>query len=153
MFDVYLAYNYLLQNSVKAPAAEAVTATLTVPLKYHHNISQQGTFFRNLRNIGVTVDHSAFPQKAATSPQPPSGDAATARIDEPEEDSGIQWYTVPNYQDAEEGDSTWTVKGKDQAGVDRAVKQIEEAIKQAERATSVGFLILPDRSSFPRELM
>ena len=95
------------------------------------------------------------PSKPAVPPQPASqADAATAaRIDDPDADAGatdVQWQVVPNYQDAEEGESVWTLKARDQAGLDRALKLIQEGIEHAEKMTHVGFLTLPDRSMFPR---
>ena len=120
-----------------------------MPLKYHHAISQQGQFFRQLRNNGVQVEQSAHPQKSAVPTHPPS--AVGARIDdETESTPSAEWVVVPNYQDAEDGDSTWTLKAKSQAELDRARKVITEAIQQAASMSHVGFLTMPDRTLFPR---
>lgn len=138
-------------KTARAPPAEQVTTTVTVPLKYHHVISQQGNFFRQLRTFGVNVDQSALPQKSAVPLSPPTEAGSAARIDDEEtEVGGIEWKVVPNYQTAEEGDSTWTLRARDQAGLDRAQKLIAEAVEGAEKMSSVGFLTLPDRSFFPR---
>jgi len=89
-------------------------------------------------------------------PSRPSGSsspALAARVDDAESTATTteeQWEIVENYKDAEEGDSTWTLKGRDQAGIDKAKSAIQEAIDKATAATHVGFLTLPDRSSFPR---
>ena len=144
-----------VQSQIKPPAPEGVTGTVTVPLKYHYAVSQQGNLFRQLRSFGVHVEQSVQPSKPAVPPQPASqADAATAaRIDDPDADAGateVQWQVVPNYQDAEEGESVWTLKARDQAGLDRALKLIQEGIEHAEKMTHVGFLTLPDRSMFPR---
>ncbi|KAJ7647072.1 hypothetical protein FB45DRAFT_892251 [Roridomyces roridus] len=140
-----------LKDSVKPAAVEGPSSTVTVPVKFHHVISQQGGFFRSLRAYGVQVDHSALPQKSAVPLQPtPAEGNGSARIDEPEEEPPFKWEVTANYQDAEQGDSTWTLKAKDQAGLDRAQKQLKEAIEHAERMSHVGFLTLPDRSTFPR---
>ena len=69
---------------------------------------------------------------------------------EEEQAPAYQWEVTTNYQDAEEGDSVWTLKARDQEGLDRAKAAVEEAIKAAERMSHVGFLTLPDRSVFPR---
>lgn len=130
-----------------------MTATVSVPLKYHHAISQQGSFFRTLRSFGVQVDQSAHPQKSAVPPRPaPSAEAASARIDDAEDDAAIetQWQVQANYLDAEEGDSQWTLKARDQAGLERAQKAVQDAIDGAASMSHVGFLTLPDRSTFPR---
>ncbi|KAI5121582.1 hypothetical protein M0805_000761 [Coniferiporia weirii] len=141
-----------LTASIKAPAPEAVTDTVSVPLKYHHFISQQGNFFRTLRSFGVNVEQSATPSKFALPARPQSEDAASARIDDADETAsrGIEWQVVPYYQDAEEGDSVWTLKARDDAGMEKAKKLIAEAIQQAEGSSLVGFLTLPDRAAFPR---
>jgi hypothetical protein len=97
----------------------------------------------------VQVEQSAQPQKFAVPPQPPANGSA-ARIDEADEAPAVKWEITANYQDAEEGESTWTLKAKDQAGLDRAAKQVKDAIEHAERMSHVGFLTLPDRTMFPR---
>lgn len=126
---------------------------MIVPLKYHHVISQQGNFFRTLRSFGVQVDQSAHPQKSAVPARPtPEAEAVTARIDDAQ-DSGVadvQWQVSENYQDAEEGDSEWILKARDEAGLERAQGLIKEAVEHAENMSHVGFLTLPDRSTFPR---
>ncbi|KAF7321750.1 hypothetical protein MKEN_00696700 [Mycena kentingensis (nom. inval.)] len=140
-----------LKGQVKAPVTDGPSTTITVPLKYHHVISQQGSFFRGLRSYGVQVDQSAQPKKSAVPPQPAANGNGTARIDEAEDESaGVKWEITLNYQDAEEGDSVWTLKAKDQAGLERAEKSIKDAIEHAERMSHVGFLTLPDRNLFPR---
>ncbi|KAF8844641.1 hypothetical protein BDN67DRAFT_962561 [Paxillus ammoniavirescens] len=136
----------------RAPTpVEMLTAVVSVPLKYHHAISQQGSFFRNLRSYGVQVDQSAQPQKSAVPMPPLEGCTSTARIDDTAEDSHeVDWQIIPNYQDAEEGDSEWTLRAKDATGIERAQDDIKAAIEQAEAMTHVGFLTLADRSAFPR---
>ncbi|TRM69469.1 hypothetical protein BD626DRAFT_392577 [Schizophyllum amplum] len=145
-----------LKSQVKKvpPPVEMITDTITVPLKYHHAISQQGGFFRGLRAYGVQVDQSAVPKKSAVPARPATNGAASseARIDDAadEETPAVQWEVIPNYQDAEEGDSVWTLKARDQEGLDKAKSAVEDAVKAAERMSHVGFLTMPDRSTFPR---
>lgn len=145
----------ILQSQVKPPIPEGVTASITVPLKYHHAVTQQGNIFRTLRSYGVQVEHSKLPQKAAV-PVQPSAPAAvsSARIDDAAGDDSelgeVKWQVVANYEDAEEGDSEWTLKGRDQNGLDRARKTIEDAIASSKKMTHVGFLTMPDRTLFPR---
>ena len=100
------------------------------------------------------VEQSASPKNPPV-PARPATDAvtATARIDDPEESSPsveVQWQVVANYQDAEEGDAVWTFKAPDQASLDKALNLTQDSVKHAEEMTHVGFLTLPDRSSFPR---
>ncbi|KAG2150530.1 hypothetical protein DEU56DRAFT_33581 [Suillus clintonianus] len=141
-----------LKTHVKPAAPEGVTAIVSVPLKYHHVISQQGQFFRTLRNFGVSVEQSGKPQKPAVPTAPPQNGSTTARIDDAEDVPSIEidWQVAENYLDAEEGDSEWTLKGSDAAGLERAQSLIQDAIAQAAAMTCVGFLSLPDRSAFPR---
>ncbi|GAB1521372.1 hypothetical protein RhiTH_004467 [Rhizoctonia solani] len=129
---------------------EQVSTTITVPLRYVHSISQQGTFFRSLRQVGVQVDQSQQPSKAASTPRPPPPSGGATRIDEEPAEEAVQWQVVENHQDGEEGDSEWTLRGRDQAALDKAQAMIEEAIAQAQSASHVGFLTLSDRSAFPR---
>lgn len=98
----------------------------------------------------MQVEQSAYPQKSAV-PNPPLTDASSARIDDSGEDSSeSNWQVVSNYQDAEEGNSEWTLRAKDTSGLERAQSDITTAIEQAEAMTHVGFLTLADRSTFPR---
>lgn len=138
---------------MKPPAPEGVTGTVTVPLKYHHAVTQQGNFFRTLRSYHVQVEQSASPKGAAVPPRPAqNGGDSVARIDDPTDGAVVeaQWQVVPNYQDAEEGEAVWTFKAQDQAALDKAVELTHEALKHAEEMSHVGFLTLPDRSAFPR---
>ena len=130
---------------------EKITGTISVPVKYHHYITQQGHFLRNLRSMGVNVEHSVMPQRPAAPTRPPTGDTP-ARVDDEEDEAtrGVEWQVVPIYQDADEGDSEWTLTARDSEALERAKTLIIEEIKEAEKSTSVGFLTLPDRSAFPR---
>ncbi|KAH0588911.1 KH domain-containing protein [Termitomyces sp. J132] len=141
-----------LKGSIKPATPASIIDTIVVPLKYHHVISQQGNFFRTLRSFGVQVDQSRQPSKSAVPTRPPPSSAPTARIDEAEDESApkTQWEVVLNYQDVEEDDSTWTLKARDQAGLERAQNLIKEAIEHAQGMSHVGFLTLSERSVFPR---
>jgi hypothetical protein len=105
----------------------------------------------------VDAEPSAKPTQSSLPSRPSSSSSAAlaARVDDVESTAATtsteeQWEIVENYKDAEEGDSTWTLKGRDQAGIDKAKSAIQESIDKAKEATHVGFLTLPDRSSFPR---
>jgi hypothetical protein len=117
-------------------------------LKYHHFVSKQGAFFRELRAFGVQVDQSNHPSKSAIPPRPPA--ATNARIDDTEDAVEVQWEVTTNYLDSEDGVSTWTLRGKDEAALDKAKETIANAVKHAEQMSHVGFLTLPDRTHFPR---
>lgn len=99
----------------------------------------------------MQVEQSAHPQKSAVPTYPPQDATSTARIDDAEEDIlESNWQISPNYQDAEEGDSEWTLKARDAASLERAQSDVQAAIEQAEAMTHVGFLTLTDRSAFPK---
>jgi len=149
------AIEQLKSQVTNAAQSEGVSDTITVPLKYHDALTSQGAIFRTLRVFGVDAEPSAQPTKSSL-PSRPSGSstALAARVDDAESTTAStteeQWEIVENYKDAEEGDSTWTLKGRDQAGIDKAKSAIQEAIDKAKAATHVGFLTLADRTSFPR---
>ena len=95
----------------------------------------------------MQVEHSSQPQTSGVPVRP----TPEARIDDADSTLGEpEWEIVPNYQDAEDGDSTWTLRARDQAGLDKAENLIKEAIINAGRMSHVGFLTMPDRSTFPR---
>jgi hypothetical protein len=134
-----------------ATPQESITDTISVPLKYHEAVTRQGLIFRTLRSYGVEAETSAQPTKSATPSRPSNSATPTARVDDVEESvTEAQWEVVENYADAEEGESTWTLKGRDQGGIDKAKSAITQAIEKAQAATHVGFLTLSDRASFPR---
>jgi hypothetical protein len=142
----------LLQSQVtNATPQENVTDTTTVPLKYHDAVTSQGAIFRTLRLFGVEAEPSAQPTRSSLPSHPSSSTAPTARVDDAESTvTEAQWEIVENYADAEEGESTWNLRARDQASIDKAKSAIQDAIEKAKAATHVGFLTLPDRSSFPR---
>lgn len=122
---------------------------MSIPLKYVHSITSQHNLFRTLRSQGVTVDQSTIPEKPSASPRPqPSG--GSGRIDDEVEEEGVEWHIVPNYQDAEEGDSEWTLNGRDDEALEEGKKILEEAIEHAKSSSHIGYLTLSDRSVFPR---
>ncbi|KIK09901.1 hypothetical protein K443DRAFT_671215 [Laccaria amethystina LaAM-08-1] len=142
-----------LKGNIKSVSPQSITKEIAVPLKYHHVISRQGAVFRTLKSFGVQVDQSIQPQKLALPSRPPLTVTPSARIDDFEGNSAspeFEWEVIANYQDAEEGDSIWTLGARDQEGLEKAEKFIVDSIASAERMSHVGFLTLPDRSSFPR---
>jgi hypothetical protein len=142
-----------LQSQVTdATPPESITDTVTVPLKYHEAVTSQGAIFRTLRHFGVEAEISTQPTRPSLPSRPSSSTTQPARVDDVVEDTVTEahWETVENYTDAEEGDSTWNLKARDQSGMDKAKDAIRDGIEKAKTATHVGFLTLPDRSSFPR---
>lgn len=157
MIDCTYLYLYLQTSAAKAatasepraPRTPAVTTTITIPLKFHHSITTQNNLFRTLRSFGVTVEQSKIPQKPASSTHPATN-GASARIDDNQEDEGVEWHVVANYQDAEEGDSEWTLKAHDEEALEKGKSIINDALEHAKASSHVGYLTLTDRSVFPR---
>jgi len=148
------AVEQLKSQVTTATRPESVTDTFTVPLKYYDAVTSQGMIFRTLRHLGVEAEPSAHPTKPSLSSHPPNSTsqaAPAARVDDVEDTiTEAQWQVVENYVDAEEGESTWNLKARDQASIDKAKVALTDALEKAKAATHVGFLTLPDRSSFPR---
>ncbi|KAH9176394.1 hypothetical protein EDB89DRAFT_1941161 [Lactarius sanguifluus] len=145
------AIEQLKSQADNAAPQGSITDSISVPLKYHDAVTRQGSIFRTLRTYGVEAEPSTQPSRSATPSRPSNSATPAARVDDVEESvTEAQWEVVDNYTDAEEGESTWTLKGRDQGGIDRAKTSITQAIERAQAATHVGFLTLPDRSSFPR---
>ena len=127
-----------------------MTATVSVPLKYYTAVLQQGALYRSLRTLGVYIEQSVQPEKSSLPSQPPQPVDFNTRIDDIEEEPQADWQVIPNCQDAEEGDSLWTLKAKDATSLEHAETEIHSAIEQAKEKSHIGFLTLPDRSVFPR---
>jgi hypothetical protein len=141
---------------VKSPPTAAqellVEATISVPHKYHYAIIQNGNLFRTIKSFGAAVEQTGAPQKFVPKRPPPPA-TALARIDDDLDATQVpsdDWQVITNYQDADEGAASWALKGRDQESLQKAQKAIEDALKQAEQATHVGFMTLADRTVFPR---
>ncbi|XPS73217.1 hypothetical protein M3J09_005368 [Ascochyta lentis] len=133
--------------------------TVEVPRHLHHIISDNGQFFRRLRNNQkITVDHgnqqpppkpaqteAGKSRKGANGALPLITDDATSGADE------HSWEIVDNNA-VEEGTDTsatipWILRGPSE-NIPKARQQLEEAIKAASKPSSTGFLILPDPRSY-----
>ncbi|KAG1716418.1 hypothetical protein ID866_770 [Astraeus odoratus] len=139
-----------IQGRTKPSVAEDVTAVVSVPLMYYNVVLQQGGLFRTLRSFGVHVEQSVQPEKSTLPTQPPQPVNFNARIDDTDDAPQADWQVIPNFQDAEEGDSVWTLKAKDTTILEQAQNEIQAAIELAKEKSHIGFLTLPDRSVFPR---
>lgn len=124
--------------------------TVQVPKKVHHLVSENGRFFSKLRNDHqVSVDHAG--QKA-----PPKPSSANARVnggtlplitdDEEASADAHTWKVVDNVSDLE-GDIPWVLRGNTE-NVAKAKTALNNAIAQALKNTSTGYLVLPDPSTY-----
>ncbi|TIB84727.1 beta and beta-prime subunits of DNA dependent RNA-polymerase [Wallemia mellicola] len=131
-----------------------LTKVVTVPSKYYHGISDNGRFFRNLRSYGVTIEVSNIPTKEDSKIPSPSNltpPEAVSRVDVDGEDTiAHRWETYELNTSEDDNDSEWKIHGKDEGSLDKAVKAINNAVEKVKKAECVGYLLLQNRSTFPR---
>jgi len=135
--------------------------TILVPLHLHHAISDNGQFFRRLRNEHkVTVDHNG--QQLPPRPAPTEGgkgrkgaNGALPLITDDDTSSGAEekhsWEIVDN-NPLEPGTDTsatipWVLRGPADS-VPKAKQALEAAIEAASKPSCTGYLILPDPRSY-----
>ena len=146
--DVESAKSHIL-DIIKDQAGE----TLQVPLKFHHAISDNGQFFRRLRNDHkVTVDHAGQtpPARPTASARPRvNGGAALPLITDDQDSSDkFSWEVVDALaKGAEDGDIPWILQGRPE-DVLKARALLQNALEQAQQQSSVGYLILPDPRTY-----
>ena len=131
--------------------------TLQVPRRLHHSISDNGQFFRRLRNEhGVTVDHAGQhpPSKPVAVPrsQANGGAALPLITDDPSSMAGHSWEIVDNGgASTEDGEIPWILRGSSE-NVARACAVLHKAIEQAQQQqhheSSIGYLVLPDPRTY-----
>lgn len=129
---------------------EEPTETVQVPRKYHAAISNNGQFFRRLRNdLKVTVDHAGqpIPAKAKSSSARVSNGATPLITDDPEEVADAHSWNLVESTSDEEGDIPWVLKGTPE-NVEKAKEAIAKALEQAKKPSSTGYLILADPSTY-----
>ena len=128
--------------------------TFPVPRKYHQTISDNGQFFRRLRNDHkVTVDHAGHqpPKKSAALPRPQVNGSTSLPLITDDQDSidNHSWEVVDGGESAEEGDIPWILRGSPES-VAKARAMLEKAIEQAksQQSQSIGYLVLPDPKTY-----
>jgi hypothetical protein len=133
--------------------------TIEVPRYLHHVISDNGQFFRQLRNQHkITVDHAGQqpPQKpvqteagrarkGANGALPLITDDATSGADE------HSWELVDSNAPEDGADRSatipWVLRGPTDT-LPKARQRLEAAIEAASKPSSTGYLILPDPRSY-----
>jgi polyribonucleotide nucleotidyltransferase len=132
--------------------------TIEVPRHLHHVISDNGSFFRRLRNdYHVTVDHAG--QQVPPKPSPvdlrdgPNGSASLPLItDEAEVAADTHTWKVVDNAPAPNGTSQaatipWVLSGSAE-NVAKAKSALEKAIESASQQAATGYLILPDPKTY-----
>lgn len=143
--DVEKAKEHILA-SIKEQQGE----TVQVPRKYHNAISDNGGFFRKLRNDHkVTVDHAgqSTPPKAKPSAARANNGPTPLITDDPEQAAEAHSWNIVDTASTEEGDIPWVLRGNPE-NVERVKKLIATALEQAQKNTATGYLVLPDPSTY-----
>lgn len=140
------------KGHISSLVKEQEGATMQVPKKYHHAISENGQFFRRLRNDHrVTVDHAGQepPAKPQMANSGTNNSALPLITDDAESNvNGHSWTVVDNaFATGEEGDIPWVLKGNPE-NIQKAKKAVESALEQARANSTVGYLVLPDPSTY-----
>ncbi|KAI0379031.1 hypothetical protein F5Y04DRAFT_272295 [Hypomontagnella monticulosa] len=138
------------KDHITSLVKEQHAETIQVPRKYHHAISDNGQFFRRLRNDHkVTVDHAG--QTVPPKPKPSSTRANTGSLplitDDAESATDAHSWTVVDAAASDDGDIPWVLKGNPD-NVEKAKKAIAAALEQAQKTNTTGYLILPDPSTY-----
>ena len=128
--------------------------TFQVPRKYHQIVSDNGQFFRRLRNDHkVTVDHAGHqpPKRSAALPRPQVNGGTSLPLITDDQDSidNHSWELIDSGESAEEGDIPWILRGSPES-VAKARAILEKAIEQAklQQSQSIGYLVLPDPRTY-----
>lgn len=124
--------------------------TVQVPRKYHNAISDNGSFFRQIRNDHkVTVDHAGekVPAKPKTLHTRATNGAMPLITDDPEATADAHSWVIVDNASSEEGDIPWVLKGSPE-GIERVKKAIAAALEHAKKNTSTGYLTLPDPTTY-----
>ncbi|KAE8374663.1 hypothetical protein BDV26DRAFT_295793 [Aspergillus bertholletiae] len=132
--------------------------TVEVPRHLHHAISDNGSFFRRLRNdYQVTVDHAGqqIPPKPAsedTRGAVNGGSSLPLITDEPNAATDAHsWKIVENApvisDPTQPATITWVLAGN-RDNVAKAKAALEKAIANASQQSATGYLILPDPKTY-----
>lgn len=130
--------------------------TVQVPRNLHHAVSENGSFFRRLRNdYQVTVDHAGqqVPSKPALEDARGAADGAMPLItDEPSDAvEAHTWKVIDNSPEAADPSQPatipWVLSGTTE-NVSKAKAALEKALATASQQTATGYLILPDPKTY-----
>ena len=121
---------------------------MQVPRSVHHSVSDNGQFFRQLRNnhkVTVDVNRNDVPP-TPKAPATNSTGAAPLITDEADE-STHQFSTVDLADSGLDGEIPWVLRGAPD-NVEKARSLINAAIEQALKNTTIGYLSLPDPQTY-----
>ncbi|CCF33416.1 KH domain-containing protein [Colletotrichum higginsianum] len=123
--------------------------TLQVPRSLHHSISNNGQFFRQLRNNHqISVDHAgqSVPPKPSSASRS-NGSALPLITDDDDATADVHSWKVVDSAAGEDGDIAWVLRGSPE-NIEKAKAAIASAIEQARKNTHTGYLVLPDPKTY-----
>lgn len=139
--DVEKAKTHIVNTTKDKPSE-----TVQVPRNLHQAISNNGQFFRKLRNdFHVTVDHAGQtpPSKPTAAPRA-NGGPLPLITDEADEETH-SWNVVESAS-SEDGEIPWVLKGSAE-DIEKAKNAITAAMNQA-KDNVTGYLVLPDPKTY-----
>ncbi|KAI1369784.1 putative RNA binding effector protein Scp160 [Xylaria arbuscula] len=138
------------KEHISSLVKESQGETIQIPRKYHNALSENGQFFRRLRNDHkVTVDHAGqTPPAKSKAPNTRANAGALPLItDDPDATADAHSWVVIDTASSEEGDIPWVLKGNPD-NIEKAKKAVATALEQARNNSSTGYLVLPDPSTY-----
>lgn len=125
--------------------------TFLMPRKYHHFVSDNGQFFRRLRNDHkVSVDHAGhkLPARPVAAAQAQSNGESKMPLITDDPDSH-HWEIVDGSEPTEEGEIPWILRGTPDS-IAKARPILEKAVENAktQQSQSIGYLMLPDPKTY-----
>ncbi|KAI0868200.1 putative RNA binding effector protein Scp160 [Hypoxylon argillaceum] len=140
-----------VKTHISSIVKESQGETIQIPRKYHNVISENGQFFRRLRNDHkVTVDHAGQNPPAKSKAPSTRGDASALPLitDDVEATADAHSWVIVDAVSSEEGEIPWVLKGS-KDGLEKAKRAITAALEQAQKNNnSTGYLVLPDPSTY-----
>ncbi|EAS35883.3 RNA binding effector protein [Coccidioides immitis RS] len=142
------------KTHILAMLKEQQGETVNVPRSLHHAISENGSFFRRLRNDHqVTVDHAGeqIPPRPSPTKSRDADDVGSLPLitDDPAAATdAFSWKVVDSSNDnVPAGTIPWVLSGKPE-NVAKARALLEKAILTASQPSATGYLILPDPRTY-----
>ena len=140
-----------LKAEIVRRTAKQPGETVQVPILLHHEITENGRIFRNLRDRNVVIDHDGHrpPPRAESGVSTPAQGANgnLPLITDSADNLRHSWNLVQPPAVANGADATipWIIRGPPEA-VAAAKKQIEQRLEAAREPKATGYLKLSDPS-------
>lgn len=139
--DVEKAKMHIVNTTKDKPSE-----TVQVPRNLHQAISNNGQFFRKLRNdFHVTVDHAGQTPPAKPTAAPRANGGPLPLITDEADEETHSWNVVESVS-SEDGEIPWVLKGSAE-DIEKAKNAITAAMNQA-KDNVTGYLVLPDPKTY-----